>query len=218
MQGRAQYWRQWTVTKLAPLWGHGGHTISSAPRITPARTLENHNPPSRASRGSSANSARGFSSNMSVNSEGVGSDGFEGAVGSGKVTVGEMLRKVLNATWRSQHGANGTCCRVGGSSIDGVESRKVWTWSALGGDGVGRGGCSSESREAFPHLRYHLRCLCECLTPSHPRSRQKILDQPRSDVVAPAPTSEAELRPTTPRIVADDCPAHILSSCLLTWP
>jgi hypothetical protein len=42
------------------------HTISSAPRKTPQRTLLNHSPPSIASSGSSTNSTSGFSSSVSV--------------------------------------------------------------------------------------------------------------------------------------------------------
>lgn len=42
------------------------HTISSAPRKTPHKTLLNHSPPSIASSGSSTNSVKGFSSSASV--------------------------------------------------------------------------------------------------------------------------------------------------------
>ena len=71
--------------------------------MTPQRTLLNHSPPSRASRGSSANSARGFSSSVSTNSDGWGSDCAPGprgggAEGVGKETEGAMFRKILNAT------------------------------------------------------------------------------------------------------------------------
>jgi hypothetical protein len=47
-------------------------TISKDPLMTPQRTLLNHNPPSLASRGSSANSDNGFSSNVRTKSEGWG--------------------------------------------------------------------------------------------------------------------------------------------------
>lgn len=73
--------------------------------MTPPRTLLNHRPPSRASRGSSANSAKGFSSNVSTNSDGAGSDEIVpvcccggGAVGAGKDNVGVIFRNVLKAT------------------------------------------------------------------------------------------------------------------------
>jgi hypothetical protein len=67
--------------------------------MTPHSTLLNQSPPSRASRGSSANSANGFSSKVRMNSDGCGRLGSAGAEeGGGKETVGEMLRKVLKAT------------------------------------------------------------------------------------------------------------------------
>ena len=96
------------VTRLLCIYEAYEHTISKDPLSTPHRTLLNHRPPSRASSGSSTNSARGFSSNVKVN------DGFEavdcadgtldrlGDVGSGGgaecVTVGVMFRNDLNPT------------------------------------------------------------------------------------------------------------------------
>ena len=50
--------------------GRRGRTISRAPLMIPQRILENHNPPSFASLGNSANSLRGFSSRFRMNSEG----------------------------------------------------------------------------------------------------------------------------------------------------
>lgn len=66
--------------------------------MTPASTLENQRPPSRASRGSSANSASGFSSSVRTNSHGCFSPAVGGTCGGGKDTVGVMFRNVLNAT------------------------------------------------------------------------------------------------------------------------
>ena len=72
-------------------------TISNDPRMTPQRTLLNHNPPAFASLGNSANSANGFSSRESINSLGAGR--VVEALFGGKEIAGEMLRKVLKATW-----------------------------------------------------------------------------------------------------------------------
>ncbi len=81
-------------------------TISSAPRRTPHKTLLNQRPPSRASSGSSTNSANGFSSKVSVN-HGPDVAGLplvlvgrleEGAVGGEWVTVGVMFKNDLNPT------------------------------------------------------------------------------------------------------------------------
>ena len=86
-------------------------TISSAPRMTPQRTLLNHRPPSNASSGSSTNSARGFSSRVSVNEEPIALANPGGPLfgrlgeAGGKalcVTVGVMLRKDLNPTYASE--------------------------------------------------------------------------------------------------------------------
>ena len=80
-------------------------TISSAPRITPHRTLLYQSPPAIASSGSSTNSASGFSSKVSVKYDpaveggGCGVDDLAaGGGGAPWVTVGEMLRKDLKPT------------------------------------------------------------------------------------------------------------------------
>jgi len=77
-------------------------TISNEPLITPHRTLLNQRPPSLASLGNSANSDNGFSSNVSVNSDGWGSWGVVldccGRDGGGKVIEGVIFKNVLNAT------------------------------------------------------------------------------------------------------------------------
>ncbi len=83
-------------------------TISNAPLSTPHRTLLNHRPPSKASSGSSTNSARGFSSNVRVkeepalacDSDGLldGRPGDEGGRGPLCVTFGVMFKNDLNPT------------------------------------------------------------------------------------------------------------------------
>jgi hypothetical protein len=78
-----------------------GLTISKAPLTTPHNTFENHNPPSLASGGNSANSANGFSSNVSMNSCGA-AFGVVGG-GGGKERFGVIFKKVLNATYRQLH-------------------------------------------------------------------------------------------------------------------
>jgi hypothetical protein len=73
-----------------------GLTISKAPLTTPHNTFENHNPPSLASGGNSANSANGFSSNVSINSCGA-AFGVVGGSG-GNERFGVIFKNVLNAT------------------------------------------------------------------------------------------------------------------------
>ena len=95
------------VTCLSSIYEAYEHTISKDPLRTPHRTLLNHSPPSRASSGSSTNSAKGFSSKVKIN------DGFEavdcadgtldrlGDVGGGGaecVTFGVIFRNDLNPT------------------------------------------------------------------------------------------------------------------------
>lgn len=78
-------------------------TISSAPRMTPQRTLLNHKPPSKASSGSSTNSASGFSSNVRINDgwDGVGLLWrlMEGDGGGAWTTPGVIFKNVLNPTY-----------------------------------------------------------------------------------------------------------------------
>lgn len=89
-------------------------TISRAPRMTPHRTLLNHRPPSFASLGSSANSDRGFSSSVRINSE-----------GDGAVTVGVMLRNVLNATCDEFWSAVRLCCTHFGDDLGGLSEGRA---------------------------------------------------------------------------------------------
>ena len=95
--------------------------------MTPHKTLLNHKPPSLASLGNSANSAKGFSSRMRINSDGWGSvwppragGGGGGAVGEGKEMEGVMFRKVLKATWEMMTSARHS---GGGLVVVGVEIR-----------------------------------------------------------------------------------------------
>jgi hypothetical protein len=83
-------------------------TISSAPRITPQRTLLNHNPPSSASSGSSTKSVNGFSSTVRVKNDphavwrvGCVVDGgrFGDEGGPPWTTVGVTFRNDLNPTY-----------------------------------------------------------------------------------------------------------------------
>ena len=84
----------------------GKPTISSAPLITPQRTLLYHRPPARASSGNSTNSARGLSSIVSEKNDPIGEGcgcgvepDFDGAGGVLCVTVGVMFKNDLNPTF-----------------------------------------------------------------------------------------------------------------------
>lgn len=85
-------------------------TISRAPLKTPHSTLLNHSPPSSASSGSSTNSAKGFSSKVSVKEDpaafvdgvGVLLRVVSTGIGPECTTAGVMLRKDLNPTYTEQ--------------------------------------------------------------------------------------------------------------------
>ena len=152
----------------------GRLTISSAPLMTPQRTLLNHSPPSRASRGSSANSARGFSSSVSTNSDGWGSDCAPGprgggAEGVGKETEGAMFRKILNATC-------GAALVQLIPPVSAQPERRAFFFDTMGGGGEEEGG---------RYLGDDLGGLRERLASLEARTSEEVLDQPGADVVSP---------------------------------
>ena len=131
---------------ISERWEGLGLTISKAPLTTPHNTFENHNPPSLASGGNSANSANGFSSNVSMNSCGA-AFGVVGA-GEGNDRFGVIFRNVLNATCRQR--------------LFNTSQRAFMRSRGVDAEAEDRGGWIGKDDT---YLRYDLGGLCKSRTP-----------------------------------------------------